>query len=105
MHVLGFANSIRNANIARMPLCLMRAWGGGAKCDTFFAMRFLGTCQRRPRGAQRALHHDVGCLASLTAAEDLWTITLLLRPRDTVRCPRGEGISQPLFMKVTTPPR
>ena len=26
-------------------------------------------------------------------------------PRDTVRCPRGEGLSQPLFMKVTTPPR
>jgi len=58
-----------------------------------------------PAGAQSALHHDVGCLASLTAAEDVWTITLILRPRDTVRCPRGEGLSQPLFMKVTTPPR
>ena len=25
--------------------------------------------------------------------------------KDTVRCPRGDGISQPFFRKVTTPPR
>jgi transposase-like protein len=25
--------------------------------------------------------------------------------KDTVRCPRGDGISQPFFMQVTTPPR
>jgi hypothetical protein len=55
--------------------------GRRSKCDTFLSMRFLGTCQRCLRGAQGALHHGVGCLASLAAEEDFWTITLLLRPQ------------------------
>jgi hypothetical protein len=62
-------------------LCPMRAWGGGANCDTFVSMQFLGTCQRCPRGAQGALHHGVGCLASRSAEEDFSTFTLLLRPQ------------------------
>src|SRR5580765_2853484 len=57
------------SNIVRLPLCPMRAWGGGAKCDMFSPIRFLATGQRCPRGIQSALHHGVGCLAVLAAEE------------------------------------
>ena len=79
--LFGAQPRVCHANRAGMPRCPMSAWGGGAQCDTFLSMRFLRTCQRCLRGAQGALHHGVGCLASLAAEEDFWTITLLLRPQ------------------------
>src|SRR2546430_12063323 len=59
----------------------MRAWEVQQNVIRSFSKRFPGTYQRCPRGAQGALHHGIGCLASLTAEKDVWIITLLLRPQ------------------------
>src|SRR5262245_10928691 len=97
--------SLCNPNRVGMTLCPMRTWGGGAKCDTFFAMRCLGTCQKCPRGTQGAHHHGIGFSLRSLHRRTYGPSRSSYGSRDTARSARGEGISQPLFMKVTTQPR